>query len=370
MAEAEQANVIKSRVASIDALRGFDMFWIIGGCLILRKLSEIYDNPSAQPFFAQFRHVEWEGFHFLDLIFPLFMFIVGAVLPFSIARRRERGESRLRLWGHIIKRAAIIVLLGLMVNGLLNFNIPEMRWSGVLQYIGVCYFFAALIAMYTSWRIQAIITVSLLILHWALLMFVPVPGFGAGVITPEGCLASYLDQLLIPGKLYYGYGDNEGILAILTGVALVLIGTLAGYWLRTEKGGNCKTVRLLLSGVVCLVTGYTWGLFFPIIKIIWTSPFILVASGWSLLLLALFYWVIDVKGYKKWTYFFVVIGMNPITIYFAQRFVDFERIAKFFVSGAARYAGAFEPVVLAIGILAVKWLLLWFLYRKRIFLKV
>ena len=190
----------QNRVASIDALRGFDMFWIIGGGAFFESLLKGLEKSLHRNNQKQMEHVSWQGFRFEDLIFPLFLFIVGVVLPFSISRRRQQGLSPKALHLHIIKRAAILILLGLIMNGLLQFNLADMRWPGVLQRIGLCYFFAALIVMHTGWLIQSIVAGGLLIGYWALVMFVPVPGSGAGVLTPEGCLPAYIDRLLIPGK--------------------------------------------------------------------------------------------------------------------------------------------------------------------------
>jgi predicted acyltransferase len=175
---------------------------------------------------------------------------------------------------------------------------------------------------------------------------------------------------LIPGKLYYGYGDNEGIISTFPAICTVLMGSLAGHWLRSNRPDSKKAAGLTVAGLACVVIGYLWGFKFPIIKIIWTSSYTLFSGGFCLLLLALFYWIIDVKGYRKWSIFFVVIGVNPITIYFLQRFVDFGGIAEFFLSGLAQHAGQVAPLIIPLGVLAVKWLLLWFLYRHEIFFKV
>jgi predicted acyltransferase len=367
------------RVTSIDALRGFDMLWIIGGEGILRSLHPIFRHPTTAWISAQLTHVKWEGFHSYDLIFPLFLFLAGAALPFSISRRQERGESRGRLYVHIGKRAAALIVLGLIYEGLLQFNFAQMRWSAVLTMIGLSYFVAALIILNTSVRMQAIIAAGLLLGYWAALALIRVPMtkggtviyFGGGDYTLQGNLISFLDQTLIPGKHPYGGVTlGAGPFLTVTGAANVLIGALSGHWLRSRRSGNRIVLGLALTGAASLFAGYLWGQFFPIIKLIWTSTFVLVACGWSLLLLALFYWVIDVGKYKKWAFFFVVIGMNPITIYFLQAFVDFGRISSFFLAGVAEHVGIITPVILACGVLTVKWLFLWFLYRHRIFLRV
>ncbi|MHB9070819.1 MAG: acyltransferase family protein [Sedimentisphaerales bacterium] len=370
MENCQTQDIIKNRLASVDALRGFTMFWISYGVVIFIEFFSVFKNPVVDAIRVQLSHVAWEGFRFYDLIFPMFLFLVGVVLPFSLARRVERGDSRSKLLLHIIRRTVILVFLGLMLNGLMKFDFAQMRWPGVLQRIGICYFFASLIVMYTGWRIQGVITVSILVLYWLMLTFVPVPGYGAGVITPEGCLSSFIDQLLIPGKLYYGYGDNEGLISTLPAVSTVLIGVLAGYWLRSSYSCSRKTVGLALAGIVFLTVGYLWGFSFPIIKNIWTSTYVLVAGGWSLLMLALFYWVIDVKGYKKWAFFFMVIGMNPIAAYVLVRIVDFQHTADIFVMGMANQFGEFKPAFLAFSVVMLVWLLLFFLYRKKIFFKV
>jgi len=365
----DQQNLVGRRLASVDALRGFDMFWIIGGGTLIANLAKVYSHPVTDAIQRQLHHVEWRGFHFEDLIFPLFLFIVGVVLPFSFTRRLERGHSRRALYLHILKRSAIIILLGLIFNGLQRFDWPQMRWPGVLQRIGICYFFAAIIVMNTKWRTQAIIIAAVLILYWFATMLIPVPNYGAGNLTMEGCLSSYIDQQLIPGQLYYGYGDNEGVISTLPAICTVLLGALAGHWMRSGQMGHRKAAGLAVAGIASLLLGLLWGQVFPIIKILWTSSYVLVAGGLSLLLLALFYWVIDVKGYSKWAFFFIVIGMNPITIYFLQRFVDFNGIAEFFLAGAVEHADLLKPLILAFGVVLTKWLFLWLLYRHRIFFK-
>ena len=358
------------RVLSIDALRGFDMFWIIGGGAIFESLVEVWKYPVTETIRVQLDHVKWEGFHFEDLIFPLFVFMVGAVLPFSISRRAERGESPSRIHLHVIRRAAVLILLGLILNGLLRFNWPQMRWPGVLQRIGFCYLLAALIVLHTRWRAQVIIVGVVLLAYWAVTVLIPAPGFSAGDISAKGCLSSYVDRCLIPGKLYYGDGDNEGILSAFPAVCTALLGALAGQWLRSNRSGSRKAAGLAVAGIACVIVGYLWGLVFPVIKILWTSSFVLFAGGWSLLLLALFYWVIDVQGYRKWAFFFVVIGMNAITIYFLQNLIDFERIGKFFLQGAAQHAGVYAALLLPLGAFLARWVFLWFLYRHKIFFKV
>ncbi len=359
------------RLASIDALRGFDMMWITGGEEVIHALNKVIHNPIMSALDEQFQHARWEGFHFYDLIFPLFLFIVGLVLPFSLTRRLESGANRGQLYRHLVRRLLLLLVLGWVYYGLLDFNFHDLRLAGVLQRIAVCYFLAALVVMNTGVKGQALTVGVVLLVYWAVMMLVPVPGFGAGVLTPQGNLGAWVDQHLLPRPYCCNpYGDAEGILSTIPAVCTTLLGVLAGHWLRSDRSGNRKTLGLALSGIASLVLGLIWGHWFPVIKYLWTSSYVLVAGGWSLLLTALFYYVIDVCGWRRWSFFFTVIGVNAITIYVARRLFDFDALANVFVHGIIRQLGAWQPVGLAVSSLVAGWLLLWFLYRQRIFLKV
>lgn len=363
-AESSPRSVPSGRVVSIDALRGFDMFWIIGGATVFRALADVWPNPVTSTLKRQLEHVQWEGVHPYDLIYPLFLFLIGAVLPFSLNRRGRQGESLVRLYLHFLKRSLVLIILGSIPAGLLNFT----KWpylGGVLAHIGLCYLPAAILVRHAGWRTRGGIVGTWLVGYWLACLIIPVPGFGAGVFTREGSLPCYIDHLFISGDLW-----NEGPSSIPSGVILILCGSLAGEWLRAERSGNQKALGLAVAGLAGVVLGLVWSLSFPIIKrVIWSSSYVTFACGWSLLLLALFYWVIDVKGYRRWAFFFVVIGMNAITIYFLQTIVNFKDIAQLFVGGIERHAGIFAPVVLPLGILALKWWLLWFLYHRKAFFR-
>jgi predicted acyltransferase len=405
-----------SRLLSIDALRGFDMFWIIGGDKLIQAVAKWRHWSFEDQLNDQLEHVAWEGFHFEDLIFPLFLFLVGAVIPFSLAAHRQRGESTPRIWWRILRRTVVLFVLGLIYYGLLQLDFRNARYVGVLQRIAVCYGVAALLSLYLDWRGLTLAVVAILLGYWALLAFVPAPGSVAGDYTKLGNLAGYIDKHYLPGKIppdYYGYGDNEGYLSTIPAVATALLGALAGLWLRSRYSPGRKVLGLLLAGGVCLGVGYAWHEVFPIIKNIWTSSFVLYAGGWSLLLLALFYGIIDALGFRRWAFFFVVIGSNAIVIYLLVEAVDFAYTARFLFGGLARLAGmpieaaadswslaaqtqftscigtgpapyligvaqstaaAYSgagagPVVLALGVLALEWLLLLYLYRNKIFLR-
>ena len=365
-----QNELPKGRIISIDALRGFDMFWIISGGFFFRSLFRLTDDPVSQALANQLHHSKWHGFTFEDLIFPLFLFIVGLSMPFSLTKRIDRGDSRRNLYIHIIKRTLILFVLGLICNGLLNFNFGEMRYAGVLQRISLCYFFTALIVMNTRVKGQAVWAGLILVIYWAAMKLIPVPNFGAGVLTPEGNLSGYLDRLFLPGRFCcYKFGDNEGFLSTVPAVATTLLGVLNGHWLRSSFMPDRKVKGLLAAGAASLIIALLWNFLFPINKLIWSSSYVLFAGGLSMFLLALFYWLIDVRGYRKWVFPFVVIGLNPITIYVAQGVFDFGVIAAVFVHGFIDSTGDFRPLVGALSVLAVKWLFLYFLYRQKIFLK-
>jgi len=365
----QHSTIAAERMVSLDALRGFTMIFIIGGGGFISSFYKVWPNTVTETLAKNMEHAGWVGFYFLDLIFPLFLFLVGVLLPFVILGRIEKGTSSRELYGHIVKRTLILIFLGLVNYGLLRFEWDTMRWSSVLGRIGICYFFASMLVIHTNWRIQALVILIILIGYWAAVMFIPIPGYGPGLLTPEGCLTTWLDQKLIPGTLGLGLYDRQGVLSTFTALATTLIGVLAGHWLRSERTPNQKILGFVIAGLVTLLSGWAWGQFFFISRNVWTSSFVLYSAGWCLLLLTFFYWVIDVKGYKKWSFFLVVIGMNAITIWVGQRLIDFEFTANALFLGFSKYLGIMAPILLTLSILMIKWLFLWFLYRKRIFLK-
>ncbi len=372
MSENAQAqSFFQKRLASIDALRGFDMFWITGGEEIIHAIIKTWPGHAATALEVQFHHTRWSGFHFYDLIFPLFIFVVGVVLPFSLTKRLEAGANRAQIYRRVFRRLILLFFLGLIYNHLLDFNFHDLRIAGVLQRIAICYFVAAIVVMNTSVKGQAYVLGGILLGYWAIMMLVPVPGFGAGVITPQANLASFIDRHLLPHPYCcFAFGDNEGILSTIPAIGTALLGVQAGHWLRSDRSPNRKTLGLVIAGVASLLVGFIWSFNFPIIKNIWTSSFVLFAGGWSLLLLALFYWVIDVKGYRRWSFFFKIIGVNAITIYVAWHLFKFGTITTIFVHGFIHHLGPAEPIFWAVSVYMTGWLFLYFLYRKKIFLKV
>ena len=367
----EKAIDQKKRIISIDALRGFDMFWITGGDAFFIALFTLISTPFFQGLALQLDHPPWTGFRFYDEIFPLFLFIMGCVMPLSITRRLERGDSRKKLYLHIIQRTLLLFILGLIYNGLFNLDFHEQRYSGVLQRFAVTYFFASIIVMNFKGKGQMIWAGSILVIYWLILLFIPAPGYNAYDLTPQGNLCGYIDRRFLPGSFCcYTYGDNEGILTMLPAITNVLFGVLAGRWLLGAADNIKKATNLILTGVLFIVGALLWSLVFPVNKYLWTGSYVLLTSGIAFLLLCLFFWLIDVKGYRKWAFPFVVIGLNPITIYIVQGVFDFGILVNIFVHGFIGSLGSFSPVFYQLCILVMKWLFLYFLYRKKIFLKV
>jgi len=370
--EKEPQSLPKGRIMSIDALRGFDMFWIIGGWYIFRGLHEKFDNSTTEWLTQQMSHVKWEGFRPWDLIMPLFLFVVGVVMPFAFNKRIERGQSKKRLYFHIVLRTIILFILGMVAQGnLLEYDLSKLHiYSNTLQAIAAGYLIAAIILLNLRIVWQIVTTVVLLLLFWALMMLVPVPGHGAGMLEPDVNLAIYLDRLILGGFIDGTDPPYTWILSGMTFGCTVMLGAMAGHLLRLDKKGIMKVLYLLAAGVGCLVLGLIWNIWFPIIKHIWTSSFVLYSAGWCYLLLALFYLVIDVCGFKKWAFPFVVIGMNAIAVYMATHVFNFRHIGDIFVDGLDKYVGDWSSFIHALAAFAVIWLIMWWMYRKRLFIKI
>jgi predicted acyltransferase len=359
-------------VISIDALRGFDMFWIIGGERIFASLHDIFDSPTTALIRTQLTHVKWEGFRFEDLIMPLFLFIVGVVMPYSLNKRRLAGQSKTRLYLHILKRTVILFILGMIAQGnLLEYDLSTLHiFSNTLQAIAVGYIIAAIIMLNLGFRWQIATTGILLVLFWALMMLVPVPEHGAGVLTPDGNLAIYIDRIIFGIFIDGTNPPYTWLLSSMTFACTVMLGVMAGHILRTDKVGIRKVLWLLAAGGGCIVAGLLWSLCFPIIKHIWTSSFVLFSGGICFILLAMFYLVIDVLGFRIWAFGFVVIGMNAIAVYMGVHLVSFRNIGGVFVEGLEKYTGNCYPLILALAGFAVVWLILWWMYRKKSFIKI
>jgi predicted acyltransferase len=364
------------RLQSLDALRGFDMFWIMSGEIVVHSLAAATHAPAANWMSHQLSHSPWNGFTFYDLIFPLFIFIAGVSMPFSFSSQLEKGSSKKKIYGALIKRTLILIFLGMVVNGLFKWQGYEnTRIASVLGRIALSCFFAAVIYLNSNLKQQVLWFAGLLLGYWAAMMLIPVPQFGAGNLTPEGNLAAYIDRLLLPGKLHRKVYDPEGLLSTIPAIGSAMLGVFAGEFLRwrqTQWNEAKKAAVLAIAGLILLAAGWVWNIVFPINKTMWTSSFVLCAGGWSALFLSLFYFVIDVAGWKKWSMPLVWIGMNSILIYVAAHgLINFEATASYLFGGLIKFTDVkWQPFWLAIGIVLVQMALLYFLYRKKWFLKV
>jgi predicted acyltransferase len=356
------------RLKSLDALRGFDMFWIIGGGATVTGLAKGLDTPVLNALVPQLEHVRWQGLHFWDVIWPLFMFIVGAAIPASIERRKAAGASGRSLFLHALWRSLALFGLGTITQGnLLMWDLSVFRpCYSVLHGIAAGYLIAMAVVLKLRTKTQVVVIAGFLILYWALLALVPAPGAGRGALTPDGNLATYVDRAIL-GRFHYG--ENTWFLTYLGFTSSVLLGVLAGRLLASARPAKTKVLLLVLAGVACLGEGLLWSLDFPIIKLLWTSSFVLVSGGISFLALALFYWIIDVLGYERWAFFFVVIGMNSLAVYVATMLFDFRLVGNIFVGHLLPRLGHWAGFTEAAAGLAIIWTLLFWMYRGRLFVR-
>ena len=359
----------RQRLLSLDALRGADLFWIMGGKALVIALAAATQWGPFVWIASQCHHVEWHGFRFYDLIFPLFLFLAGVSMPISFAKRLAAGASQSALSWHAIRRGVALVLMGMVYNGLLAFDWENLRCASVLGRIGLAWMLAALLVIWLSHRAQFVCFVTILLGYWAVLTLVPVPDSGVASLEAGQTFADWFDRHYLPGRLYQGVRDPEGLFSTLPAVCTALAGVFAGRWLsRLDQTEHRRILGLIAFGLLALGLGKIWDLALPFNKNLWSSSFVLWCAGWSLLLLALFYWLIDVRGWQRWCGPFVVFGANSILIYMLSAFVDFRAATEFVIGDAS--PGLLHPVFLPAGVLTLKWLVLRWLYRRRLFLRV
>jgi predicted acyltransferase len=350
------------------------MIWIVGAEAVGASVGQISGGPAFKRFGAQFDHVDWVGFHFYDLIFPLFVFMIGVSITYSISRL-VASEGRAVALRRVFRRGLLLYVLGLFYYGGFDGPISHIRLMGVLQRLGLCYIFASLLFIYLRPRALVAVFAGILLGYWALLTFVPVPGWGAGDFAEGHNLTNWIDQHFLPGRKWDGDHDPEGLLSTIPAVGTCLLGVFSGLLLRDPSGTENRKAALLAGiGASLLLLGCLWGLEFPVIKKIWTSSYVLVAGGWSMLLLSLFYLVIDVWKIRSWSMPFVWIGTNALTIYLITNVADFWKLSSRLVGGDvgswldARWAGLSGLVTgcLCVGLCM---LVCRFLYQRRIFLR-
>jgi predicted acyltransferase len=367
-----------NRLVSLDVFRGIT----IAGMVLV-------NNPGSwEHIYWPLEHATWHGWTPTDLVFPFFVFIVGVAIPLAFARRVESGGSKRDIYIKIIKRTLIIFAIGLFLNGLPSFGLAEYRIPGVLQRIAVCYFFASIIFLNTKVRTQIAITIGLLIGYWLLVRLVPAPGFAAGDLTKEGSLPSFVDRVVF-GKHVWSQArvyDPEGLLSTIPAIATALMGVLTGVWLRREESRVEKAAGMFVVGAVCVAIGWSWNAFFPINKALWTSSYVLFTGGLALQFLSLCYWIIDIKGYRRWAWPFEVFGVNALALFVGSGLMvkamalirlprgDGTQISSqgwifrnLFLSWASPINAS---LFYAIAFILLWLFLMWLLYRKRIYIKV
>lgn len=371
MAEPDSSVPASQRLVSLDVLRGFDMFWILGMEAVGAAIAKASGAPWTHAVADQLDHAPWEGFHFLDLIFPLFVFISGVSLVFS-ADKSIQVSGKTGTLVKMLKRALLLYALGLFCYGGLSKGVDMVRWMGVLQRLAICGFAAGLAYLYLPRRGRVGLLLGILVGYWALLTFVPVPGIGPGDFAEGRNLTNWIDAHFLAGFKWDGPHDPEGLLSTLPAIGTALLGVLAGEWLKHAPGSLWKKAGgLAAAGVVLAVAGWAWHPYFPVIKKLWTSSYVLVAGGYSLLMLAGFLVLIDGWKLRRGFAPFLWIGMNPITLFLSHHFLNYSKVSRNLLGGPfANAFGTWSSVVLAMGTVLLGIGLAWFLYSRKIFLRV
>jgi predicted acyltransferase len=368
--------ITTERLLSLDIARGITIAFMI------------MVNNNGTDAYAPFRHSAWNGWTPTDLVFPGFLFLVGTSIVLAFSKRFERGVAKLSIVGNIVRRAVILFALGLVVNGFPHFPLATLRIYGVLQRIAICYLIAAL---FYVWRRDAwtkvVAIIVLLVGYFALMRYVPVPGAGVPthdipLLDPNNNLVAWLDRKMLPGRLYEGVRDPEGLISTLPAIATTLLGMLAGMWLRTERPRKQISAGLLGAGAICIALGELWNPFFPINKKLWTSSYTLFAAGSTLLLLGLLYWLVDVKQWRKgWTRPWIVFGTNAIFAYMLSELlaatlssvhIGNDSLEHWIYDHSFSYIdpSGIGSLLYSICFAFVCWLVTYELWRRRIFLKI
>ncbi|KTC86646.1 acyltransferase family protein [Legionella brunensis] len=360
-----------SRLLSLDVFRGLTIALMI--------LINSPGNPTA---YAWLEHSEWNGCTLADVVFPFFIFIVGVSLVFSLTKAKASGLTSGQLLPKIIRRSFIIFLIGLLLNAFPNhFDLVTLRVYGVLQRIAICYFVCAMLFLTTRISTQIVLLALLLIGYWLLMTLVPVPGYGLDDLTPQGNLAAYVDRMIFSANHLYGkFFDPEGLLSTLPTIATGLIGNLTGFWLLTPRKNSEKFKGMIVAGILSLVVGWFWGLEFPINKALWTSSYVLWTGGLALLVLGLCYWLIEIKGWKKWSKPLEIFGVNALAVYFLHILLLKIQLMITTTSGNLRlfitdHLFGWASMQNASLFYALTYTLFWLfiltiLYRKKIFIKI
>lgn len=363
---------LEGRLVSIDILRGFAMFLLIatgeiGGASVLPAFFKLIHCESALKLFG---YSQWEGLNISYIAMPLFLFVSGLTVPFSLGKRLSQDPVDKKLYLHIIKRVLILYLLGLIAGGhLFQFEFARLQvYNNVLEYIGIGYLVCSILVLNTTVSIQFVLTAVLLFLHWAVLSFIPVPGWQGEHFVRQMNIAVYIDNIVLGP--FHKVGSWQ-ILGTANFISNMLLGVLMGQMLKSNREKKDKTILLFACGLIMLFAGVIWSPFCPVIRNLWTSSYVLVTCGMSALLLALFYLVIDVIGYVKWAFFFLVFGVNSIAVYMMAHMFDFKLIGNIFVGGLRRFLEVnVQNFVEATAAMIVIWLILYWMFCKKTFIKI
>jgi predicted acyltransferase len=371
-------SVASSRLLSLDVFRG----------ATIAAMMLVNNAGNWNAVYPPLRHSAWHGWTFTDTIFPFFLWIAGVSMTFSFAKRLERNDSRAGLLTHTLQRAATIFLLGLFLNLFPVFQFSTVRIPGVLQRIAVCYLVAGVIFLYTSLRGQIVWTASLLLVYCALMKFAPVPGFGAGILEKEGNFAQYVDQLVLSGHMWASSKtwDPEGIVSTLPAIATILFGILTGHLLRSRLNPESKTAWLMVMGNCLIGAGLIWAWWLPINKPLWTSSYSLFMAGMAANVFGCCYWLVDIKGYRRWSQPLAIYGMNAITVYvlagLLSKLLSFIKVAggdgSEITAGKWVYEHIYAPLaspvnaslLYALTYVAILYAVSWFMYRMKWFVRV
>ena len=382
-------NAGQNRLLSLDVFRGMT----IAGMVLV-------NNPGTwSAIYPPLQHAEWHGTTPTDLVFPFFLFIVGISITLALGKRVESGGINKDIYLKIFRRSLLIFALGLFLTIFPFYNFTKGEWfdfstlriMGVLQRIAVCYLVASLIFVRTNWKQQAIIAGSLLLIYWALMTLINVPGCEITSFNDKACnLAAYFDRLILTENHIYKAAkvfDPEGLLSTIPAIATTLAGVLCGHWLRREKDDNEKVAALFFFGVTAMAFGWIWSFWFPLNKPLWTSSYVVYTAGLALCFLGFCYWLIDIKGYRKWAKPFLIFGVNALALFvFSGLLSKLMGIIKFGTGAEGKiislqgwiFSSIFLPFAAPINaslMFAVSYILLWLflmwlLYRKRIYIKV
>ena len=367
---------VSRRLVSLDVFRGIT----VAGMILVN------DPGSWSNIYWPLEHAAWNGWTPTDLVFPFFLFIVGVSMAFSLGQRRAEGAVRERIFWHILRRAAIIFAIGLFLNGYPYFQIHRVRYLGVLQRIAICYLYAGAVYMWTARRGRMAAIAVLLAAYWILMTQVTVPYYGKGHLDPEGNFAAFVDRYWLMQHMWKPMWDPEGIVSSLPAIASTLLGTFAGEWLRSSRTANAKLKGLFLAGLCGLIVGEVMNQWLPINKNLWTSSFTVFTAGFATVMLAVCYWLVEIRNWRRWAKPFIVFGVNPMAAFFISMFLA-KNLGLWKIKAAGGtpvnlwhfvYSTFFLPIaspinaslLFALAYVGFCLLLVWLLYRRQIFIKI